>query len=49
MCHAGRVPCVTSLDALHQAVAGFAVTDLDLPLATEAVVPQRPQLMRKSP
>ena len=27
MCHAGRVPCVASLDALHRAVAEFAVTD----------------------
>src|SRR5579864_9339779 len=27
VCHAGRVPCVTSLDALHLAVAEFAVTD----------------------
>jgi hypothetical protein len=27
VCHAGRVPCVASLDALHRAVAEFAVTD----------------------
>jgi hypothetical protein len=27
VCHAGCVPCVTSLDALHRAVAEFAVTD----------------------
>ena len=38
-CHAGRVPCVTSLDALHRAVAEFAVTDPGLaiePLALAA-------------
>lgn len=38
-CHAGGVPCVASLDALHRAVAEFAVTDLDIviePLALTA-------------
>ena len=37
MCHAGRVPCVTSLDTLHRAVAGFAVTDPGLVIEPPAL------------
>jgi hypothetical protein len=39
VCHAGRVPCVTSLDTLHRAVAEFAITGPGLvidPLARAA-------------
>jgi hypothetical protein len=31
------VPCVTSLDALHAAVAEFVVTDLDLVIEPRAL------------
>lgn len=37
MCHAGRVPCVTSLDALHRAVAEFPVADLGLVIEPPAL------------
>ena len=36
VCHAGRVPCVASLDALHRAVAEFAVTDPGLVIEPSA-------------
>jgi len=36
-CHAGRVPCVTSLDALHRAAAEFTVTDPGLVIEPPAL------------
>ena len=44
MCHAGRVPCVTSLEALHQAVAEFAVTDPGLVIEPLALAEARRSL-----
>ena len=44
MCHAGRVPCVTSLDALHRAVAEFAVTDPGLAIEPSALAAARRSL-----
>jgi hypothetical protein len=38
------VPCVESLDALHRAVAGFAVTDLDLAIEPAALAAARRSL-----
>ena len=38
------MPCVTSLEALHQAVADFAVTDLDLMIEREALAAARRSL-----
>jgi hypothetical protein len=44
VCHAGRVPCVTSLEALHQAVAEFAVTDPGLVIEPLALAEARRSL-----
>ena len=44
VCHAGRVPCVTSLDALHLAVAEFAVTDPGLVIEPPARAAARQSL-----
>lgn len=38
------MPCVTSLDALHRAVSGFAVTDLDLVIEPRALAAARRSL-----
>jgi hypothetical protein len=43
-CHAGRVPCVASLDTLHRAVAEFAVTDPGLVIEPPALAATRRSL-----
>jgi len=44
VCQAVGVPCVTSLEAFHRAVADFAITDLDLMIEPEALAAARRSL-----
>ena len=43
-CHAGRVPCVASLEEFQQAIAGFAVADLGLVIEPAALAAGRQSL-----